>query len=99
MEAAIDKFRAYVLEMLLNGEISREAALSVLHAHSLHPEQGWTETKDGYHTIRDIVNLLGSGKKIEAIKKFRETFRVSLLGSKDAVECIHDIAFRGPNGL
>lgn len=43
---------------------------------------------DGSDLTDQIVSLLGRGEKIEAIKLYREKFRVDLRGAKEAVERI-----------
>lgn len=74
---------------------------TVIVPESLRPRSG---ARSGPHnqqtTLAEIVELVQNGRKIEAIKLFRETFSVGLKEAKDVVDAIErheDIHLGGTN--
>lgn len=55
---------------------------------ALSAQQAFDELPELVSGIAEIVRLVGEGKKIDAIKKFREHFAASLKDAKEAVEQI-----------
>jgi ribosomal protein L7/L12 len=56
-----------------------------MYAGQLPPQNGEPDDSD---FTNQIVTLLGRGEKIEAVKLYRDRFRVDLRGAKEAVERI-----------
>jgi hypothetical protein len=96
----MEAFREALLDALMSGDITPKGAKYLMDCHRnnlVTLQTGFTETTEGYHTIIKCATLLGQNKKISALKEFRETFRVSLRGSKEAVEAIFYLVY--PNGI
>ena len=62
-----------------------KAAVEAMYAGQSLPERVQPEDSD---LTQQIVTLLGRGEKIEAVKLYRDRFRVDLRGAKEAVEQI-----------
>ncbi len=79
--AAIKRYR----EETGVGLAEAKAAVESLEAGGSFTERVQPEDSD---LTQQIVTLLGRGEKIEAVKLFRDRFRVDLRGAKEAVERI-----------
>lgn len=74
---------------------------TVIVPESLRPRSGpQSGPRNQQATLTEIVELVQNGRKIEAIKLFRETFNVGLKEAKDVVDAIErheDILLGGTN--
>jgi outer membrane protein assembly factor BamB len=59
-----------------------------------HGGQGPAATADADDVLQEVLQLVQSGQKIEAIKRYREFFRVDLKTAKDSVEAL-EAGWRG----